>query len=130
MLLAIDDYVYVNRKGLYGRIVNKFKKGEETFYTVTFSWYFAEDADFEESQFVKLDSPYFPKGSLVTGLKGAKKYNFTNDKAIMEVMDNGNDGRMLVKILKHKYKPHMLYTEHWVDSRWFKLVQPSSNFIR
>ena len=130
MLLAIDDYVYVNRKGLYGRIVNKFKEGEETFYTVTFSWDLVEDADFEESQLVKLERPYFPKGTIVTGLKGAKKYNFTTDKAIMEVMDNGNDGRMLVKILKHKDKPHLLYTEHWVDSRWFKLVKSPSNFVR
>ena len=130
MLLAIDDYVYVNRKGLYGRIVNKFKEGEETFYTITFPWDFVEDADFEESQLVKLDSPYFPKRSIVTGLKGVKKYNFTTDKAIMEVMNNGNDGRMLVKILEHSGSFRYVGTEHWVDSMWFRHVQTPSNFIR
>ena len=130
MLLAIDDYVYVNRKGLYGRIVNKFKEGEETFYTVSFSWDFMEDMDFEESQLVKLDSPYFPKGSLVTGIKGAKKYNFTTDKAIMEVIDNGNVGRMLVKILKHSGNFSYVGTEHWVDSMWFECIKFPSNFIR
>ena len=130
MLLAIDDYVYVNRKGLYGRIVNKFKEGEETFYTITFLWSFVEDKDFEESQLVKLDSPYFPKRSIVTGLKGVKKYNFTTDKAIMEVMNNGNDGRMLVKILEHSGNFSYVGTEHWVDSMWFRHVQPTSNFVR
>ena len=130
MLLAIDDYVYVNRKGLYGRIVNKFKEGEETFYTVSFSWDFIEDRNFEESQLVKLDSPYFPKGSLVTGIKGAKKYNFTTDKAIMEVIDNENVGRMLVKILKHSGNFSYVGTEHWVDSMWFECIKFPSNFIR
>ena len=130
MLLAIDDYVYVNRKGLYGRIVNKFKEGEETFYTVEFPWDFIEDKDFEESQLVKLDSPYFPKRSIVTGLKGVKKYNFTTDKAIMEVMNNGNDGRMLVKILEHSGNFSYVGTEHWVDSMWFRHFQPTSNFVR
>ena len=130
MLLAIDDYVYVNRKGLYGRIVNKFEEGEETFYTVEFPWDFIEDKDFEESQLVKLDSPYFPKRSIVTGLKGVKKYNFTTDKAIMEVMNNGNDGRMLVKILEHSVSFSYVGTEHWVDSMWFRHVQTPSNFIR
>ena len=134
MLLAIDDYVYVNRKGLYeglyGRIVNKFKEGEETFYTINFPWDFVEDKDFEESQLVKLDSPYFPKRSIVTGLKGAKKYNFTTDKAIMEVMNNENDGRMLVKILEHSVSFSYVGTEHWVDSMWFRHVQPTSNFVR
>ena len=130
MLLAIDDYVYVNRKGLYGRIVNKFKEGEETFYTVHFLWEFVEDADFEESQLVKLESPYFPKGTIVTGLKGVKKYNFTTDKAIMEVMNNGNDGRMLVKILEHSGSFRYVGTEHWVDSMWFECIKFPSNFIR
>ena len=130
MLLDIDDYVYVNRKGLYGRIVNKFKEGEETFYTITFPWNFIEDKDFEESQLVKLESLYFPKRSIVTGLKGVKKYNFTTDKAIMEVMNNGNDGRMLVKILEHSGSFRYVGTEHWVDSMWFLHVQPTSNFVR
>ena len=130
MLLAIDDYVYVNRKGLYGRIVNKFKEGEETFYTVTFFWDFVEDKRFKGSQLTKLEELDFPLGSIVTGLKGAKIYNFTNDKAIMEVIDNENDGRMLVKILKHKDKPHLLYTEHWVSSRWFECIKFPSNFVR
>ena len=130
MLLAIDDYVYVNRKGLYGRIVNKFKEGEETFYTVSFSWEFIEDKVFEESNLVKLESPYFPKGSLVTGIKGVKKYNFTTDKAIMEVIDNENVGRMLVKILKHSGSSRHVGTEHWVDSMWFECIKFPSNFIR
>ena len=130
MLLDIDDYVYVPSLRVYGRIVNKFKEGEETFYTVHFLWEFVEDADFEESQLVKLESPYFPKGTIVTGLKGVKKYNFTTDRAIMEVMNNGNDGRMLVKILKHSGNFSYVGTEHWVDSMWFRHVQPTSNFVR
>ena len=129
MLLAIDDYVYVPSLGMYGRIVDIYGR-EETFYTVSFSWDFKEEMDFEESNLVKLESPYFPKGSIITGLKGAKMYNFTNDKAIMEVIDNENVGRMLVKILKHKDKPYLLYEEYWVDSIWFKLVRPRTNFYR
>ncbi len=127
MSLAIGDYVYVHRKGLYGRIENI---GEETFYTVTFPWDYIEDKDFEESQLVKLESFYFTRGSIVTGLKGCKRYNFTSDKAIMEVIDNGNDGRMLVKILQHKTRYSTVNTEHWVDSMWFHHVQSPSNFIR
>ena len=129
MLLAIDDYVYVPSLGMYGRIVDIYGR-EETFYTVSFSWDFMEDMDFEESQLVKLDSPYFPKGSLVTGIKGAKKYNFTTDKAIMEVIDNENVGRMLVKILKHSGNFSYVGTEHWVDSMWFECIKFPSNFIR
>ena len=129
MLLAIDDYVYVNRKGLYGRIDDIYEK-EETLYTVTFPWDCIEDKVFEGSNLVKLESPYFPKGSIVTGLKGAKKYNFTNDKAIMEVIDNENVGRMLVKILKHSGNFSHVGTEHWVDPIWFKLVRPRTNFYR
>ena len=79
---------------------------------------------------VKLESTYFPKGSLVTGIKGAKKYNFTTDEAIMEVIDNENVGKMLVKILKHSGSFSYVGTEHWVDSMWFRHVQPTSNFIR
>ena len=130
MLLAIDDYVYVNRKGLYGRIVNKFKEGEETFYTITFPWDFVEDADFEESQLVKLESLYFPKRSIVTGIKGAKNYIFTTDKAIMEVIDNENGGRMLVKILQHEINHEMVGELNWVDSMWFECIKFPSNFIR
>ena len=130
MLLAINDYVYVNRKGLYGRIVNKFKEGEETFYTITFPWDFVEYADFEESQLVKLESLYFPKRSIVTGIKGAKNYIFTTDKAIMEVIDNENGGRILVKILNHSGRPRHVGTEHWVDSKWFECIKFPSNFIR
>ena len=129
MLLAIDDYVYVNRKGLYGRIDDIYEK-EETLYTVTFPWDCIEDKVFEGSELVKMENPYFPKGSIVTGLKGAKKYNFTTDKAIMEVMDNVNDGRMLVKILKHSGNFSYVGTEHWVDSMWFECIKFPSNFIR
>ena len=129
MVLGKDDYVYVPSLGVYGRIENIWE-GEETFYTVEFPWCFIEDTDFEESQLVKLDSPYFPKGSLVTGIKGAKMYNFTTDKAIMEVIYNENVGKMLVKILKHSGNFSYVGTEHWVDSVWFRHVQPTSNFIR
>ena len=129
MVLGKDDYVYVPQLKKYGRIVDIYGR-EETFYSVTFSWYFIEDMDFLESQLVKLESPYFPKGSLVTGIKGAKKYNFTTDKAIMEVIDHDDEGRILVKILKHSSYPRHVVTEHWVDSMWFRLVHSPSNFIR
>ena len=130
MLLAIDDYVYVNRKGLYGRIVNKFKEGEETFYTVTFFWDFVEDKRFKGSQLTKLEELDFPLGSIVTGLKGAKIYNFTTDKAIMKVVAKKDGGRILVEIIHHEDMPSRVNSIQWVSSRWFKLVQPSSNFIR
>ena len=129
MLLGKDDYVYVPQLKKYGRIVDIYGR-EETFYTVCFSWDFIEDMDFEESQLIKLESPYFPKGSLVVGLRGAKRYNFTTDEAIMEVIDNENDGRMLVKILQHSGSPRTVGTEHWVDSMWFECFKSSSNFIR
>ena len=130
MLLAIDDYVYVNRKGLYGRIVNKFKEGEETFYTVTFFWDFVEDKSFKESELTKLEELDFPLGSIVTGLKGAKIYNFTTDKAIMKVVAKKDGGRILVEIIHHEDMPSRVNSIQCVSSRWFKLVQPSSNFIR
>ena len=129
MLLDIDDYVYVPSLRVYGRIEG-IGEGEETFYTIEFPWNSIEDKDFEESQLVKLDSPYFPKRSIVTGLKGVKRYNYTTDKAIMEVMYNGNDGRMLVKILEHSVSFIHEGTEHWVDFMWFRYVQPTPNFFR
>ena len=129
MVLGKDDYVYVPQLKKYGRIVDIYGR-EETFYSVTFSGYFIEDMDFLESQLVKLESPYFPKGSLVTGIKGAKKYSFTTDKAIMEVIDHDDEGRILVKILKHSSDPRHVGTEYWVDSMWFHFVQSPSNFIR
>lgn len=129
MILSKDDYVYVPQLEKYGRIVDIYVR-EKTFYTITFPWDFVEDTDFEESQLVKLGSPYFPKRSLVKGLKGIKHYNFTTDKAIMEVIDNGNGGRILVKILKHEDSPLRVNSEHWVDSRWFECIKILSNFVR
>ena len=129
MLLDIDDYVYVPSLRVYGRIED-IGEGEETFYTVEFPSSYTENKVFEESELVKLENSYFPEGSIITGLKGAKKYNFTTDKAIMEVMNNGNDGRMLVKILEHRGSFRYVGTEHWVDSMWFLHVQPTSNFVR
>ena len=129
MTLSKHDYVYVPQLEKYGGIVDIYGM-EKTFYTITFPWDFVEDTDFEESQLVKLGSPYFPKGSLVKGLKGIKNYNFTTDKAIMEVIDNENDGRILVKILKHEDRPSRVNSEHWVDSRWFECIKLLSNFVR
>ena len=129
MSLAIDDCVYVPSLRVYG-IIEDIGKGEETFYTVTFPWDSIEDTDFLISYLVKLESPYFTKGSLVVGLRGVKRYNFTTDKAIMEVIDNENDGRMLVKILKHSDSLSRVGTEHWVDSMWFEFIKSFSNFIR
>ena len=130
MLLAIDDYVYVNRKGLYGRIVNKFKEGEETFYTVTFSWDFVEDKRFKESELTKLEELDFKEGDIVTGLKGVKRYNFTTDKAIMKVVAKKYGGRILVEIIQHEDMPSRVNSEHWVDSKWFHYVKSPSNFVR
>ena len=129
MSLAIDDCVYVPSLRVYG-IIEDIEEGEETFYTVAFPWDFREDTDFLISYLVKLESPYFPKGSLVTGIKGAKKYNFTTDEAIMEVIDNENVGKMLVKILKHSGSISYVGTVHWVDSMWFECIKFPSNFIR
>ena len=129
MTLSKDDYVYVPQLEKYGRIVDICGR-EKTFYTITFPWDFVEDAYFEESQLVKLGSPYFPKRSLVKGLKGIKNYNFTTDKAIMEVIDNENGGRILVKILQHEDSPSRVNSEHWVDSRWFECIKLLSNFVR
>ena len=127
--MKVGDWVYTPSLGVYGRIKNIWE-GEETFYTVEFPWCFIEDKVFEESNLVKLESPYFSKGSIITGLKEAKAYNFTTDKAIMEVIDNENGGRILVKILQHEDRPSRVNSEHWVDSRWFECIKFPSNFVR
>ena len=59
MSLAIGDYVYVHREGLYGRIKDIWER-EETFYTVGFPWDYIEDKVFEGSELVKwADSMWF-----------------------------------------------------------------------
>ena len=49
MSLAIGDYVYVHRVGLYGRIKDIWER-EETFYNVAFPWCFTEDKDFGKTR--------------------------------------------------------------------------------
>lgn len=129
MSLAIDDCVYVPSLRVYG-IIEDIGGGEETIYTVTFPWDSIEDTDFLISYLVKLESPYFPKGSIITGLKGAKEYRFTTDKAIMEVIDNEDNGRILVKVLQHSGGFRYVGELYWVNPMWFHHVQSPSNFIR
>ena len=129
MSLAIDDCVYVPSLRVYG-IIEDIGEGEETFYTVTFPWDSIEDTDFLISYLVKLESPYFPKGSIITGLKGARAYNFTTDKAIMEVINNGDNGRILVKVLQHSGGFRYVGELYWVIPMWFKLARPRTNFYR
>ena len=129
MSLYLNDYVYVPYLNKYGKIVD-ILEGEDILYTVTFPWDFGEDKSFKGSQFVKLEELDFPLGSIVTGLKGAKKYNFTTDKAIMKVVAKKDGERILVEIIQHEDMPSRVNSIHWVSSRWFKLVQPSSNFTR
>ena len=125
--MRVDDYVYVHRKGLYGRIKDI---REETFYTVEFPWSFTENKVFEGSELVKLENSYFPEGSIITGLKGAKEYEYTTDKAIMKVIRNGDNGRILVKVLQHSDSFIPVGEIYCVDSIWFHHVQSPSNFIR
>ena len=129
MALNKNDCVYVPSLRVYG-IIEDIGEGEETFYTVTFPWDLIEDTDFLISYLVKLESPYFPKGSIITGLKGARAYKFTTDRAIMEVIANGDNGRILVKVLQHSGGCRYVDELHWVDSMWFRHVQSPSNFIR
>ena len=129
MSLAIDDCVYVPSLRVYG-IIEDIGEGEETFYTVTFPWDFIEDKDFLISYLVKLESPYFPKGSIITGLKGARAYKFTTDKAIMEVINNGDGRRILVKVLQHSGGFRHVGEVYWVNPMWFHHVQSPSNFRR
>ena len=129
MSLAIDDCVYVPSLRVYG-IIKDIEEGEETFYTVTFPWDSREDTDFFISYLVKLESPDFKEGDIVTGLKGAREYRFTTDKAIMKVIRNGDSGSILVKILKHSGSISYVGTVHWVDSMWFECIKFPSNFIR
>ena len=126
MSLAIDDYVYVPSLGVYGRIENI---GEETFYTVEFPWRFTENEVFEESELVKLENSYFPEGSIITGLKGVKAYEFTTDKAVMEVLWVEGDS-MKVKILSHETRPRSVGFIYTVEPIWFKLARPRTNFYR
>ena len=126
MSLAIDDYVYVPSLGVYGRIENI---GEETFYTVEFPWSFTENEVFEESELVKLENSYFPEGSIITGLKGVKAYEFTTDKAVMEVLWVEGDS-MKVKILSHETRPRSVGFIYTVEPIWFKLARPRTNFYR
>lgn len=129
MILVEDYYVYVPRLDKYGRVVEMFER-EDIFYKVTFPWDFVNDREFLASDLVKLESTFFQIGEKVTGLKRAKRYNYTTEKAIMEVIDRDNNGKILVKILQHKDKPHIVGAEHWVDSIWFKLVRHRTNFCR
>ena len=126
MSLAIDDYVYVPSLGVYGRIENI---GEETFYTVEFPWSFTENEVFEESELVKLENSYFPEGSIITGLKGVKAYEFTTDKAVMEVLWVEGDS-MKVKMLSHETRPSSVGFIYIVEPIWFKLARPRTNFYR
>ena len=128
MSINVNDYVYVPSLGVYGRIEDIWER-EETVYNVEFPWCYTEDKVFEESNLVKLESPYFPKGSIVTGLKGAKMYNFTNDKAVMEVLGVKEDS-MDVKILSHETRLRYEGCIYTVDPIWFKLARPRTNFYR
>ena len=128
MILGKGDYVYVPQLEKYGRIVDIYGR-EETFYTVTFLWDFVEDADFEESQLVKLEVPDFKVGDIVTGLKGADAYVVTTDKAVMEVLWI-KEKSMRVKILNHGTRPGCKGSTYVVNPIWFKLARPRTNFYR
>ena len=127
MSLAIDDCVYVPSLRVYG-IIEDIEEGEETFYTVTFPWDSREDTDFFISYLVKLESPDFKEGDIVTGLKGAKAYRITTDKAIMKVIRNGDSGSILVKILQHSGSFIHVGERYWLDSKWFHHFQSPSKF--
>ena len=128
MILGKNDYVYVPQLEKYGRIVYIYGR-EETFYTVNFPWDFVEEADFEESQLVKIEVPDFKEGDIVTGLKGADAYGVTTDKAVMEVLWVREES-MKVKILSHETRPHCIGSLYTVDPIWFKLARPRTNFYR
>ena len=142
MSLAIDDYVYVHREGLYGRIKDIWEREEtflgvygrienireETLYTVEFPWY-PEDKVFEESLLEKLEVPAFRIGDVVTGLKGANAYGVTTEMAIMEVLRVEGDS-MKVKILSHETSPRSVGFIYTVEPIWFKLARPRTNFYR
>ena len=134
MSLVKNDFVYVSPLKRYGRIVGILSvsmfKEEETFYTVAFEDFFSKDSVFKGSNLVKIEPKPFPIGSRVTGLNQAERYVHTTDKAIMEVIDKDNNGRILVKILQHENNFYSVGTEHWVDSIWFRCIQPPPNFIR
>ena len=128
MALNKNDCVYVPSLRVYG-IIEDIWEGEETFYTVTFPWDFIEDTDFLISYLVKLEVPDFKEGDIVTGLKGAKAYVVTTDKAIMEVLGVKEDS-MEVKILSHETRPRGIGSYYTVAPIWFKLVRPRTNFYR
>lgn len=129
MSLYLNDFVYVPYSNKYGKIVN-ILEGEDILYTVVFLWDFMEVKRFKGSQLTKLEELDFPLGSIVTGLKGAKRYNFTTDKAIMKVVAKKDGGRILVEIIQHEEMPIRLNSEHWVESRWFECIKLPSNFVR
>ena len=128
MALNKNDCVYVPSLRVYG-IIEDIGEGEETFYTVTFPWDLIEDTDFLISYLVKLEVPDFKEGDIVTGLKGAKAYVVTTDKAIMEVLGVKEDS-MEVKILSHETRPRGIGSYYTVAPIWFKLVRPRTNFYR
>ena len=129
MSLYLNDFVYVPYSNKYGKIVN-ILEGEDILYTVVFLWDFMEVKRFKGSQLTKLEELDFPLGSIVTGLKGAKRYNFTTDKAIMKVVSKKDGGRILVEIIQHEEMPIRLNSEHWVEPRWFECIKLPSNFVR
>ena len=129
MSLYLNDFVYVPYSNKYGKIVN-ILEGEDILYTVVFLWDFMEVKRFKGSQLTKLEELDFPLGSIVTGLKGAKRYNFTTDKAIMKVVAKKDGGRILVETIQHEDMTIRLNSEHWVESRWFECIKLPSNFVR
>lgn len=127
MELLENDYVYVPKLKGYGIIVGI----DETHrtYRVSFVGSSYGDRDFEESKLVKLEVPDFKEGDKVTGIKGAKRYSFTTESAIMEVLWV-KEKSMRVKILSHETKPYSKGSLYTVNPVWFKLVRPRTNFYR
>ena len=129
MTINTGDYVYIPIRGVYGRVTNNLRDIGGSGYLVTFRDSSRSREIFEESRLVKLEVPDFKEGDIVTGLKGAKTYAVTTDKAVMEVLWVREES-MKVKILSHGTRPYSKGSLYTVDPIWFKLVRPRTNFYR
>ena len=129
MLLAINDCVYIPSRGVYGKVDDICNVLKDVYYEITINGTCHEKAFFVEDELVKLEVPNFKEGDIVTGLKGADAYVVTTDKTVMEVLWIIGES-MKVKILSHETRSGYKGYTYTVDSVWFKLARPRTNFYR
>lgn len=129
MTINVNDYVYIPSRKVYGKVADICNALKDVYYKITINGTRHEKALLGEDELVKLEVPNFRERDIVTGLKGVDAYVVTTDKAVMEVLWVREDS-MRVKILYHETRPSSKGSLYTVDSIWFKLARPRTNFYR